>query len=85
MLKYYFASIVIWFIIIYVLAFLSLRKIKENGWLEESELSNNFSDRLLGVFVTFGIAAVPIYRMLFTMSILLFASMTPEEFEDWRR
>lgn len=84
MLKYYFASVVIWWVVIYALSFILKPKVTENGWLEEvDELENDTLDYILGVFAAFAIAAVPIFRMIFTMYVLIFASMTPEEFEDW--
>lgn len=69
MLKFYFSSVLIWFIIIYASAKLTNPLIKKNGWLD----SNIKKSKAKGIFGCLLIAIVPIFRLIVTITFFILA------------
>lgn len=69
MLKFYFSSIIIWFVIIYASAKLTNPLIKENGWVD----SNIKKNKAKGIFRCLLIATIPIFRLIVTITFFILA------------
>lgn len=77
-IKLYLISIVIWMIMIYGTAYLFEEKIKENGWFDLPKSKKN------PWLMLFFMSAIPIIRVLFLLSVIIMASMTKEQVDEWK-
>ena len=69
MLKFYFSSVIIWFIIIYASIKLTSPLIKENGWVD----SNIKKNKAKGIFGCLLIAVIPVFRLIVIIALFILA------------
>ena len=81
MLQIYLASILIWVIIIYAVTTLCADKIVSNGWL--NSVTPSGANRSL--VTLFAVASIPIIRVLMVIALIIMASLTPAEYEVWKK
>ena len=76
MLRIYLTSVLIYMIIIYALVYIGQYKIKENGWIDAEKKKGN-------PWVTlFCLAAVPLFRVVCIIALIMMIGMTKEKFEE---
>ena len=77
MLKAYFASIIIWMIIIYSVTTLFERRIKDNGWADKRDGDINEWKAL------FILSAIPFIRLLVILCCVFMALYTKEQYNEY--
>lgn len=76
MLQFYLTTVAIWLIILYALAFVCEDAIKENGWLENNKKPKSI---LQGFLTAVALSAIPVFRVIIAITILMMACKTKEE------
>lgn len=79
MIKLYLISIAIWAIMIYGACYIFEDKIRENGWLDAPKSNKNPLVQL------FFMSIIPVLRVVFLLSIILMAGVTPEQAEKMKK
>lgn len=76
MLQFYLTTVAIWLIILYALIFVCRNTIKENGWLENNKKQKSV---LQGFLTIVALSAIPVFRVIMAITILVMACKTKEE------
>jgi hypothetical protein len=79
MIKLYLISIVIWAIMIFGACYIFEDKIREKGWLDAPKSKKN------PLVLLFFMSAIPVLRVLFFLSVLVMASLTKEQVDEWTK
>ena len=80
MLKFYFSTSVIWLIINLSLIMFYREKIMANDWLELSDSEVTTQKIVASLLI---MSVVPIFRVIMAVMIVVMATYTLEEFEEW--
>lgn len=75
MLKFYFATVLIWAVIIRCCIQITKEGIRKNGWLDKVKPGSGYS----GLSATFCIAAIPFFRVLIVICIFVMAAVRKGE------
>lgn len=82
MLQFYFTTVAIWFTILYALAFVCEDAIKENGWLKDAKQPKY---RFQGFLTAVALSAIPVFRLIIAITILMMAYKTKEELDALKK
>lgn len=83
MLKFYFATIVFYIIVLFGAVCVTAKKIQENGWLEGhtvGEKKSGFSWLEKIAVISF----IPVFRFLMVIAFFIMAIFTKEQFDEWK-
>lgn len=81
MLQVYFSSIIIWFVIMSSLLIVNVDKIVKNGWVNSNTNGLSFSSFATALLL----CAIPVFRLAVCIASFVMASMTPEEWEQYKK
>ena len=80
MLKFYFATIVIWMIITECVIVITKPMIIKNGWAYEGKSKKNLIKSLL---YSFCFSAIPVLRFCVVLMFVVMSGVTKEKYDAW--